>query len=132
VASGGEISRVMLAVKRVLVGVAPVPTAVFDEVDAGVGGDVGETIGEALAEVAARRQVLCVTHLPSIASLADRHLRVVKRVRGGRTRIEVAPLEGEERVEELVRMLGGASRRETSVPHAEAILRSARRPRRAG
>ncbi|MFH1680046.1 MAG: DNA repair protein RecN, partial [Candidatus Eisenbacteria bacterium] len=127
VASGGEISRVMLAVKRVLADSAPVPTAIFDEIDAGVGGDVGEKIGEALARVAARRQVLCVTHLPSIAGLGDRHLRVVKRAEGGRTVIGVEPIEGEERVEEMVRMLGGESRRAVSVPHAEAILKAARR-----
>ncbi|MFH1277224.1 MAG: DNA repair protein RecN [Candidatus Eisenbacteria bacterium] len=127
VASGGELSRVMLAVKRALASAAPTPTAIFDEIDAGVGGDVGERIGEALAEVAVGRQVLCVTHLPAIASLADRHLRVEKESKGGRTVIAVTPLEGEERVEELVRMLGGSSRRAVSVPHAEEILRAARR-----
>jgi DNA repair protein RecN (Recombination protein N) len=130
VASGGEISRVMLAVKRVLAEVAPVPTAVFDEIDAGVGGDVGERVGAALSEVASKRQVLCVTHLPAIASLGDRHLRVEKRARGGRTVIGVKALEGEERVEELVRMMGGKARREVSVPHAQEILKSARRGRR--
>jgi DNA repair protein RecN (Recombination protein N) len=130
VASGGEMSRVMLAVKRVLADAAPVPTAVFDEIDAGVGGDVGERIGEALREVAAKRQVLCVTHLPSIASLGDRHLRVEKRTRAGRTVIGVAALDGDDRVEEVVRMLGGEARRAVSVPHAEAILKAARRKRR--
>lgn len=127
VASGGELSRVMLAVRRALASAAPTPTAIFDEIDAGVGGDVGERIGEALVEVARGRQVLCVTHLPAIASLADRHFRVEKEAKGGRTVIALTPLEGEERVEELVRMLGGSSRRSVSVPHAKEILRAARR-----
>ena len=81
---------------------------------------MGEKIGEALREVAKRRQVLCISHLPAIASVGEHHLRVEKRARKGRTVIGVVPLEGEERVEELVRMLGGESRREVSVPHAEA------------
>jgi len=127
VASGGEISRVMLAIKRVLADWTGVPTAVFDEIDAGVGGDVGERIGEALAEVGKRRQVLCITHLPSIASLGSWHLHVRKVMRKGRTVIAVEPLEGEARVEELVRMLGGKDRRSVSVPHAEEILRSAKK-----
>ncbi|RPJ49425.1 MAG: DNA repair protein RecN [Candidatus Latescibacterota bacterium] len=129
VASGGEISRVMLAVKRVLADAAPAPTAVFDEIDAGVGGDVGERIGAALREVASKRQVLCVTHLPAIAGLADRHLRVEKIARGGRTVIAARPLEGDERVEEVVRMLGGEARRAVSVPHAEAILNAGKKKR---
>ena len=126
VASGGETSRIMLAVKRVLSEAASVPTAHFDEIDAGVGGDVGEKVGEALLEVSALRQVFCITHLPSIAGQGDHHLLVKKKVEGERTVIRVAPLEAEERVEELVRMLGGASRSVT-VPHAEEILRGARR-----
>ncbi|MBN1826081.1 MAG: DNA repair protein RecN [Candidatus Eisenbacteria bacterium] len=130
VASGGEISRAMLAIKRVLADHARVPTALFDEIDAGVGGDVGERIGEALAEVGARRQVLCITHLPAIAGRADRHLRVEKREAGGRTVIRVEEMEGEARVEEMVRMMGGSARPEVSVPHAKEILNSARKGRR--
>jgi len=129
VASGGEISRVMLAVKRALADAAPTPTAVFDEIDVGVGGDVGERIADALADLGEARQILCITHLPAIASRGETHLHVAKKTRGGRTVVSVAPLEGEERVEELVRMLGGKSRREVSVPHAEEILRAARRSR---
>jgi len=127
VASGGEVSRVMLAVKRSLTAVTRTPTAVFDEIDAGVGGDVGERVGATLAEVARGRQILCITHLPAIASLGAHHLHVRKLVRSGRTVIAVEPLEGEARVDELVRMMGGGSRRKVSVPHAEEILRAARR-----
>ncbi len=124
VASGGELSRVMLALKRVLADEAQLPTALFDEIDAGVGGDVAERIGDALRDVSRGRQVLCITHFPSIASLADRHIRVEKRMLSHRVVIRASILDTEERVEELVRMMGGDSRRAVSVPHAEEILRS--------
>lgn len=124
VASGGELSRVMLALKRVLTDAAQVPTALFDEIDAGVGGDVAERIGEALREVSTGRQVICITHFPAIASLANLHVRVEKKMLGRRTVIRAGQLDAEERVEELVRMMGGVSRRSVSVPHAEEIFRS--------
>ncbi len=126
VASGGELSRVMLALKRVLADETQVPTALFDEIDAGVGGDVAERIGEALRDVSEGRQVLCITHFPAIASLADLHIRVEKKMLARRTVIRASRLDPEERVEEVVRMMGGASRRSVSVPHAEEILRSGR------
>lgn len=106
VASGGELSRLMLALKVVLAGQDNVPTLVFDEVDQGIGGEVGVRVGESLARVAARHQVLVITHLPQIAARADRHLRVAKATRGGIATSDVSVLHGEDRVMELARMLG--------------------------
>lgn len=106
VASGGELSRLMLALKVVLAGQDNVPTLVFDEVDQGIGGEVGVRVGESLARVAARHQVLVITHLPQIAARADRHLRIAKATRGGIATSDVSVLHGEDRVLELARMLG--------------------------
>ncbi len=106
VASGGELSRLMLALKVVLAGQDNVPTLVFDEVDQGIGGEVGVRVGESLARVAVRHQVLVITHLPQIAARADRHLRIAKATRGGIATSDVSVLHGEDRVLELARMLG--------------------------
>ena len=106
VASGGELSRLMLALKVVLARQDAVPTLVFDEVDQGIGGEVGVRVGESLARVAERHQVLVITHLPQIAARADRHLRIAKATRGGIATSDVAVLHGEDRVLELARMLG--------------------------
>ena len=106
VASGGELSRLMLALKVVLAGQDHVPTLVFDEVDQGIGGEVGVRVGESLARVAARHQVLVITHLPQIAARADRHLRIAKATRGGIATSDVSVLHGEDRILELARMLG--------------------------
>ena len=120
-ASGGELSRLMLALKVVLAGHDDVPTLIFDEVDAGIGGEVGTQVGEALAQVAAKRQVLVVTHLPQIAACADRHLVVSKAAKGGIATSDVQPIHGEDRVTELARMLGDADAA-TARKHAEALL----------
>ena len=106
VASGGELSRLMLAVKVVLARQDAVPTLVFDEIDQGVGGEVGMRVGDALSRVAERHQVLVITHLPQIAARADRHLRIAKATRGGIATSDVSVLLGEDRVPELARMLG--------------------------
>ena len=106
VASGGELSRLMLALKVVLARQDAVPTLVFDEVDQGIGGEVGVRVGESLARVAERHQVLVITHLPQIAARADRHLRIAKATRGGIATSDVSVLHGEDRVLELARMLG--------------------------
>jgi DNA repair protein RecN (Recombination protein N) len=107
VASGGELSRLMLAIKRVLAGVGPVGTYVFDEVDAGIGGGVAASVGRKLKEVSNHHQVICITHLPQIAGMADFHLHVSKTETGGRTTTGIAKLAPGERVEEIARMLGG-------------------------
>ncbi|MBM4365179.1 MAG: DNA repair protein RecN, partial [Deltaproteobacteria bacterium] len=107
VASGGELSRALLAVKRVLAQVGPVGTYVFDEVDSGVGGAVAEAIGRKLHEVSRHHQVLCITHLPQIAAWADQHLHVRKEAVGERTFSSVRALDELASVEELARMLGG-------------------------
>src|SRR5207248_139500 len=107
IASGGETARLMLALKATLAEVDEVPVLIFDEVDAGVGGRSGHVIGEKLAELARNHQVICVTHLPQIASYADAHFRIVKTIEGDRTRTTVARLDDDDRVEELAAMLGG-------------------------
>jgi DNA repair protein RecN (Recombination protein N) len=127
VASGGELSRSLLALKRVLAGGGPGGTYVFDEVDTGVGGAIAEVIGRKLAEIAAHgHQVLCITHLPQVAAYADRHLRVGKRVLGGRTVSGVQPLSSDERLEELARMLGGIEVTAGSRQAARDLLEGAR------
>jgi DNA repair protein RecN (Recombination protein N) len=107
IASGGELSRALLAFKRVLAGQGPAGTYVFDEVDAGVGGAIAEVIGHAIADIARHRQVLCITHLPQIAALADAHFVVDKSEARGRTSTTVRRLAPEERVDEIARMIGG-------------------------
>ena len=128
IASGGELSRILLALKSVASLDAPGKTLVFDEVDAGIGGRVAEIVGRKLRGMAARHQVLCVTHLPQIASLAETHYAVRKRVDRGRTIAEVQPLSTEERVEELARMLGGESVSDTARRHAREMMKQGLRP----
>jgi DNA repair protein RecN (Recombination protein N) len=107
IASGGELSRIMLALKKVLARTGSVGTIVFDEVDSGIGGATAEIVGQKLREVSRHHQVLCITHLPQIACCGDKHYRVVKRIAGERTNTSVAVLSAEERLEEIARMLGG-------------------------
>ncbi|MHB9862773.1 DNA repair protein RecN [Streptomyces sp. YIM S03343] len=125
-ASGGELSRVMLAVEVVFAGTDPVPTYLFDEVDAGVGGKAAVEIGRRLARLAKSAQVVVVTHLPQVAAFADRQLLVEKTDDGTVTRSGVKVLEGEERVRELSRMLAGQEDSETARAHAEELLATAR------
>jgi DNA repair protein RecN (Recombination protein N) len=121
VASGGELSRLTLALKVVLARHDAVPTMVFDEVDQGIGGEVGGQVADALGEVGKRHQVLVITHLPQIAARADRHLVVSKRAKGGLATSDVAWIHGEDRVGELARMLGDPDA-ETARRHALAML----------
>src|SRR6266568_2667144 len=126
-ASGGELSRVLLALKRALARTDPVDTYVFDEADAGVGGAVADAVGRLLSEVSRERQVICVTHLPQVAAFADRHLRVEKRLTGGRTATVVVPLAAaSERQGEVARMLAGATLTPSALAHAGALLAAAR------
>ncbi|OYT75502.1 MAG: DNA repair protein RecN [Armatimonadetes bacterium JP3_11] len=121
IASGGEMSRVMLALKTALADAAPVPTLVFDEVDAGLGGRTAHAVGEKLAELAQHCQILCITHLPQIASRARHHLAIEKQIDGDTTRVQVHLLEGEARVREIARMLAGEPT-ETALQHARELL----------
>ncbi|MBM7773005.1 DNA repair protein RecN (Recombination protein N) [Actinokineospora baliensis] len=121
-ASGGELSRVMLAIEVVLAHTDPVPTLVFDEVDAGVGGRAAVEIGRRLARLARSHQVIVVTHLAQVAAFADRHLIVDKGIHGGVTRSDVRTLGDDERVVELARMLAGMESTETGRAHAEELL----------
>ncbi|WP_274562656.1 DNA repair protein RecN [Streptomyces spiramyceticus] len=125
-ASGGELSRVMLAVEVVFAGSDPVPTYLFDEVDAGVGGKAAVEVGRRLAKLAKSAQVVVVTHLPQVAAFADRQLLVEKTNDGSVTRSGVTVLEGEARVRELSRMLAGQEDSETARAHAEELLAAAR------
>ncbi len=130
IASGGELSRVVLALKAILARNDSVETVVFDEVDAGIGGGVAEVVGRKLAELARHHQILCITHLPQIAKFGDRHFRIVKAVAHGRTRTSILPLDDGERVEEIARMLGGEEITGKTLDHArELLLRRAEDPR---
>jgi DNA repair protein RecN (Recombination protein N) len=126
VASGGELSRIMLALRTVLVVDEAAKTLVFDEVDAGVGGKAAETIGQKLQELSRRYQILCVTHLPQIAACADHHYRIEKLVIDGRTVTRVEPLQEEARVEELVRMMSGSRVTDAARQHIREMLAARR------
>jgi len=131
IASGGELSRIMLALKGVLVRADPVPTMVFDEVDVGIGGRVAEAVGRRLSRLAESHQVVCITHLPQIAKYAETHLLVSKSSRGGRTQTGIRQLGEAERVEELARMSAGTTVTRTGLAHAREMLESAARNRHA-
>ena len=129
-ASGGELSRVMLAVEVVFAGADHVPTLIFDEVDAGVGGRAAGEVGRRLARLARTHQVLVVTHLPQVAAFADRHLVVTKDDDGSITASGVRVVSNEERTRELARMLAGLDASDTGVAHAEELLEAAQRDNR--
>ncbi|MDH7569598.1 MAG: DNA repair protein RecN [Armatimonadota bacterium] len=122
IASGGEMSRIMLALKAILASVDQVPTLIFDEIDAGVGGRAAGALGEKLASLGREKQVICVTHLAPIASRANAHFSVHKEVQGERTVVRMRRLSTEERVDELVRMLGGGTDWESARRHAQEML----------
>jgi len=131
VASGGELSRIALAIQVVASDVAAVPTLVFDEVDTGIGGAVAATVGRLLQSLGERRQVLCVTHLPQVAAHADAHFRVQKAGRGAQVTSELIPLERGARVDELARMLSGAEVTAKTRAHAKELFEQHRRDRAA-
>jgi len=122
IASGGEMSRIMLAMKSVLARTGAIPTMIFDEIDVGVGGRTAQTIGDKLEALAREAQIMCITHLPQIASRAGAHFFIEKQVHEGRTTVSVAPLDAEGRIEEIARMLGGSRRSEAVVQHAREML----------
>jgi len=121
IASSGEMARVMLALKTVLAAEDEIPVLIFDEVDANIGGETANAVGEKMKQIAAKRQVLCITHLPQVAAPADAHYAVTKQVKNGRTISEIQLLGKKERVTELARMLGGQS--DAARNHAEALLK---------
>jgi DNA repair protein RecN (Recombination protein N) len=125
VASGGELSRVMLALKTILARLDRVPTLIFDEVDAGIGGRVGLQVGETMRRVASYHQVFAITHLPQIAARAHHHILVSKGARGGVTTADVAVLDGDLRITEIARMLGGDPESDVSRAHARELLDTA-------
>jgi DNA repair protein RecN (Recombination protein N) len=127
IASGGELSRVMLAIKRALARTDPVATYVFDEVDSGIGGAVAEVVGRLLREVSAERQVLCITHLPQIAACADQHFSVGKAVREGRTVSMVVSLSESARTREIARMLAGVEVTPAALKNAEEMIDAAQK-----
>jgi DNA repair protein RecN (Recombination protein N) len=122
IASGGELSRIILAMKKVLARSGSVSTIVFDEVDSGIGGATAEIVGEKLKEVALHHQVLCITHLPQIACFGDRHYRVVKRISDGKASTCMEILSQEERLDEITRMLGGVELTRKTRDHAREML----------
>jgi len=124
-ASGGELSRIMLALKGELARHDAVPTLVFDEVDQGVGGHVAGRVAESLSGVAERHQVVVITHLPQVAAAAGHHLVVAKAAAGGVAQTDVRVVTGGERVEEVARMLGGDTSPATARRHAEELLKRA-------
>ncbi len=126
IASGGELSRVMLAVKQALARTDEVLTYVFDEIDAGVGGGTAEVIGRKLKRLAADRQVIVITHLPQVAAFADAHVRVTKTAARGKTKVEIERLSESERPAEIARMLAGAAPSPQAAAHAQEMLRNAR------
>jgi DNA repair protein RecN (Recombination protein N) len=121
IASSGEMARVMLALKTVLAAEDEIPVLVFDEVDANVGGETANVVGEKMQQIAAKRQVLCITHLPQVAAPADAHYVVTKQLKDGRTISEIHLLDKKARVTELARMLGGQT--DAARKHAEALLK---------
>jgi DNA repair protein RecN (Recombination protein N) len=123
-ASGGELSRIGLALQTILSQISGAPTLIFDEVDAGIGGGVAEIVGRMLAELGQTRQVLCVTHLPQVAASAARHFQVSKETEAGQARSRVQTLDNSQRIDEIARMLGGVKITETTRKHAEEMLGS--------
>ena len=125
IASGGELSRIMLAIKTVLSGKDKVDTLIFDEVDTGISGAAANKVGQKLKQVSQNRQVLCITHLAQIAALADHHLRISKHVKGDRTYTQVEPLDLEGRKEELARIIGGDQVTQLQLDMAEELIKKA-------
>ena len=125
IASGGELSRVVLALKAILAVSGSLETLIFDEVDAGIGGGVAEVVGQKLRALATHHQVICITHLPQIAKFGRQHFKISKAVHQGRTRATIAPLDADARLEEMARMLGGIKITDKALDHAREMLQKA-------
>lgn len=126
IVSSGEAARLMLALKKALIKVDPIPVLIFDEIDAQIGGRLGTITGKKLKELSGCRQVILITHLPQIASFADRHLKVSKSVKAGRATTDVLLLDGKDRVEELAQMMSGAQATKIAISHAQDMLAQAK------
>jgi len=122
VASGGELSRISLAIQVVIASLGRIPTLIFDEVDVGVGGRVAEIVGQLLRDIGGSRQVLCITHLAQVAALGHQHVRVTKDAKANETWIAVTPLSAAERIEEIARMIGGVEISKQTIAHAKDML----------
>ena len=122
IASGGELSRIMLALKTVLAKSASVETLIFDEIDSGIGGATAEVVGEKLHALAEYHQILCITHLPQIASKGDIHFLVKKGVKDNRVQTSISVLSEEARINEIARLMGGKTISEKAVEHAREML----------
>ncbi len=131
IASGGELSRLMLALKTIFIDVDPIDTVVFDEIDTGVSGRAAQAIAEKMAGLARRNQVLCVTHQPQVACMADHHYLIAKEVADQKTQTRVQRLDEDGRTTELARMLGGVEVTATTRRHAEEMLRLANQVKQA-
>jgi len=129
VASGGELSRLMLAMKCLLARRDRTETVIFDEIDAGISGRAAEAVGEKIAELAGHHQVLCITHMPQIAARADHHFLVEKKVDGGRTRTGIRKLSGEEHAGRLAHMLDGEAVTARTLAYVEELLNRTRKPK---
>ena len=130
VASGGELSRIMLAIKTVLADVDRIPTLIFDEIDTGISGRTAQYVSEKLAYISRGHQVICISHLPQIVSMADEHFLIEKQSQADSTSTEIFRLSREESIEELARLLGGTSITETTLQGAREMKEQARRRKR--
>jgi DNA repair protein RecN (Recombination protein N) len=124
VASGGEISRIMLSIKNILRRLDPIETLIFDEIDAGIGGETAFAVGKKLKEISTDKQVLCITHLAQIASMGEHHYKVVKTEEANRTKTQIFALNEEERIREISRMLSGDQITDITIEHAKQFLES--------
>jgi DNA repair protein RecN (Recombination protein N) len=125
IASGGEMSRIMLAIKTCLADTDSIPTLIFDEIDAGISGRTAQVVAQQLASVSKQHQVVCVTHLPQIAAMADNHYLISKEERDGHTYTRLELLNRDQRVRELARLLGGAKVTDLTIRHSEEMLKMA-------
>ena len=125
VASGGELSRIMLAIKAVLADTDDIPTLIFDEIDTGISGRTAQKVSEKLSYIAGSHQVICITHLPQIAAMADTHFEIAKEASGGLTTTSIKELDEEQMIAELARLLGGAEITEAVFDNAREMKRLA-------
>lgn len=125
IASGGELSRIMLGIKTIMAGQDDIDTLIFDEIDTGISGRTAQKVAEQMKLLSKKHQIICITHLPQIAAMADNHLKIEKTSEGNETSTKIYPLDEEKSVEELARMLGGAEITETVMQNAREMKKLA-------